>query len=382
MDNARELTTRLHDLLRREQGAMADFLVALADFDQRRLWVGMGYTSLFYYLRRELRLSSGAAFLRKTAAELFQRFPEVEAPLRDGRLCISSVCESAKVLTLENRAEVLPRFFHASKNEAKAVAAAIAPREAVPQRVVVTTVASRALPSLAATTSSEARAQTASAPTLELGPSLLPGETPAVDATQGAGGSAPLRALPPPPMAQATAPRSTSEPLTASLHRLHATVSKEFMRKLAAAKDALSHSHPGADEAAILEAGLDLILEREAKRKGLVKRPRKGGGEGARSPSEPETRHIPAGVKRQVWLRDGGRCVWPTADGAVCGSTHRLQYDHVVPVAHGGRSTVSNIRLACALHNDLAARQSFGDAWMDRYTRGAAPLPSLHTAPA
>src|SRR5574341_2572332 len=356
MDNARELSSRLLVLLRREQGTMADFLVALSDFDRRRLWVGMGYTSLFYYLRRELKLSSGAAFLRKTAAELLQRFPEVESPLRDGRLCISSVCELAKVITAENRAEVLPRFFHASKNEAKAVAAEIAPREAVPQRVVVTTVASRALPSPAAATLSEAPARP-SAPTLELGQSLRPGETPAVDAAPAAGGSVPLRA----PVAPGTAPRSTSEPLTASLHRLHATVSKEFMRKLAAAKDALSHSHPGADEAAILEAGLDLILERAAKRKGLVKRPRNEGkarrkalqsSEGARSPSGSESRHIPADVKRQVWLRDGGRCVWPTADGSVCGSTCRVQYDHIVPVARGGKSTVGNIRLACALHND------------------------------
>ena len=157
MDTARAQTSRLLDLLRREQGAMADFLVALADFDRQHLWVGMGYTSVFYYLRRELKLSSGAAFLRKTAAELLQRFPEVEGPLRDGRLCISSVAELAKVMTQENRTEVLPRFFYASKNEAKALAAEIAPRETIPQRVVVTTLAPRALPSRAARSTSAGR---------------------------------------------------------------------------------------------------------------------------------------------------------------------------------------------------------------------------------
>jgi hypothetical protein len=86
MDIARAQTSRLLDLLRREQGAMADFLVALAAFHRERLWIGMGYSNLFHYLRRELKLSSGSAFLRKTAAELLQRFPEVEGPLRDGRL--------------------------------------------------------------------------------------------------------------------------------------------------------------------------------------------------------------------------------------------------------------------------------------------------------
>ena len=97
MDTARAQTSRLLDLLRREQGAMADFLLALADFDRERLWIGMGYGSLFHYLVRELKLSNGSAFLRKTAAELLLRFPEVEAPLRDGRLCLSSVAELAKV---------------------------------------------------------------------------------------------------------------------------------------------------------------------------------------------------------------------------------------------------------------------------------------------
>src|SRR5512133_127739 len=151
MNDARARSCHLLDLLRREQGAMADFLLALADFDRSRAWVALGYTSLFYYLHRELKLSAGAAFHRKTAAELIQRFPEVVEPLRDGRLCLSSVCELAKVLTPENRAEVLPRFFHASKQEAKAVAAELAPRAVLPERVVVTAAARLAAADVTAT---------------------------------------------------------------------------------------------------------------------------------------------------------------------------------------------------------------------------------------
>ena len=73
--NARELTNRLAALLRKEHSAMADFLLALADFDGQRLWLEMGHASLFSFLRRELGLSAGAAQYRKTAAELVQRFP-------------------------------------------------------------------------------------------------------------------------------------------------------------------------------------------------------------------------------------------------------------------------------------------------------------------
>jgi 5-methylcytosine-specific restriction endonuclease McrA len=87
-------------------------------------------------------------------------------------------------------------------------------------------------------------------------------------------------------------------------------------------------------------------------------------------------RHIPAAVKREVWLRDGGRCQFRLENGERCGSPHRLQFDHVRPVALGGESTVSNIRLACAPHNLLAARRVFGDALMNRYapTRTAGAL--------
>jgi len=53
---------------------------------------------------------------------------------------MTSVVELAKVLTPENRDEVLPRFFHLSKSGAKAVSAALRPAEAAPHRAVVTAV--------------------------------------------------------------------------------------------------------------------------------------------------------------------------------------------------------------------------------------------------
>ena len=138
--SARDLTLRLQGLLREERAALADFVLLLADFGRRRPWLALGHSSLFYFLHRELGLSKGAAFYRKTAALMLQRFPEVEAPLRDGRLCITSIVELAKVLTPENRSEVLPRFFHRSRRDAKVIAAEIRPAEAAPRRDVVTAV--------------------------------------------------------------------------------------------------------------------------------------------------------------------------------------------------------------------------------------------------
>jgi hypothetical protein len=88
MSGAQDFSARLAELLSREHHAMADFLVALAEFDRRKAWVELGHNSLFAYLRRDLRLSAGAAQYRKTAAELVTRYPDVEAALRDGKLCL------------------------------------------------------------------------------------------------------------------------------------------------------------------------------------------------------------------------------------------------------------------------------------------------------
>lgn len=52
------------------------------------------------------------------------------------------------------------------------------------------------------------------------------------------------------------------------------------------------------------------------------------------------TRVIPAAIKRAVHERDGGKCT-------KCGSTHNLQYDHIIPFSLGGKSTLENIRLLC-----------------------------------
>jgi hypothetical protein len=357
MHDTRDLTTRLAELLHREQAALADFLIALADFDRERRWLELGHTSLFYFLHRELGLSKGAAFYRKTAAELVQRYPEVIDPLRQGKLCITSVVELAKVITPENRGEVVARFFHASKREAKAVAAELRPAEAAPHRDVVTVL------QLAAPAKATAQVE---APTTDHAP---PGAAVRLDELRGEVPASPP-CLPPPAPLPAARPDEI-EPLTGDLRRFHTTVSKRFLAKLAAARDALSHSHPGADTEAVLEAALDLLLAANDKKKGLVKKPRAAPTRPSASP-----RHIPAEVKRAVWTRDGGRCQWPVASGGVCGSTRRLELDHVVPVARGGASTTANLRLTCRFHNQHAARQAFGDAWMDQFTARPSPGPA------
>lgn len=57
------------------------------------------------------------------------------------------------------------------------------------------------------------------------------------------------------------------------------------------------------------------------------------------------TRLIPSEVKKEVWKRDGGKCV-------LCESIKNLHFDHDLPFSKGGTSlTAKNIRLLCAKCN-------------------------------
>ncbi len=345
MDNteSRTFAARLAHLLRNEQHAMADFLVALADFDRQRCWVELGYSGLFPFLHRELGLSKAAAFFRKTAAELIQRYPELVEPLRDGPICLTTLGSLAKVITPENRAEILPRFFHRSALEAKAVVAELAPVPDPPTRTVVTTTPARVVAERAVV--------------------VAPSKGGFADEPRGLDQSTTDRSE---PLLLEASPRLRAEPLTPTVTRLHLSVSPGFIEKLEAARLSLSHLMPGASEEDVLSAGLDLLLERDARRKALVKNPRPAP---ANAPVKPGADHIPAAVRREVWKRDHGECQWPMDGGGICGSRLRVELDHIRLRCRGAPPLPSELRILCDFHNQLSARLALGDELMDRYTR-------------
>lgn len=68
--------------------------------------------------------------------------------------------------------------------------------------------------------------------------------------------------------------------------------------------------------------------------------------EGRQPRPQAQRQPIPREVRRAVFERDGGQC-------AECGSKFDLQYDHVIPVALGGATTVDNLQLLCGECNRL-----------------------------
>ncbi|WP_242336130.1 MULTISPECIES: HNH endonuclease [Anaeromyxobacter] len=370
------LALRLRELAGEERNVQVDFLLHLDEFDRRRAFVEIGHASLWAYCLEALHLREGAAGRRIQAMRVLRRFPILEAPLRDGRLCLSTVALLGQVLTEQNVGDLLARAAFRTRAEVEHLVVSIQARTAPRAGLRKLTERAPAVVGAALELPQAERAEAATAPG-PAEPTLGPGPT---------AGALPAH---PPTLAQ---PKRRAETLAVSESQwsLRVTLDRACKEDLETLRSLLSHKVPDGDLAAVLREAIRCAIEKHGKRKGAVapERETKGakqatdeqaGTAAAAKPSEGRTT-IPAIVRRAVWKRDGGRCAWVGPDGSRCKSRWKLELDHVQPASLGGPSTVDNLRLACRAHNLLHAERSFGREHMDRFRRdaGDGPTPPAH----
>ena len=133
------------------------------------------------------------------------------------------------------------------------------------------------------------------------------------------------------------------------------TIGAATHEKLRRAQDLLRREIPDGDPGELFDRALTLLLEDVARRKlAAAEKPR------PRQSKRTRSRHIPAPVKRAVWLRDGARCAFVAANGRRCTERVFLEFHHRDPYAIGGEETVANISLRCRGHNVYEAELAFG----------------------
>ncbi len=91
------------------------------------------------------------------------------------------------------------------------------------------------------------------------------------------------------------------------------------------------------DEGLTAHDVMALVVERDTRKRRRLERAHAA----LRREDVPRREPIPRDVRLAVWQRDAGRCV-------ECGSDFDLQYDHVIPFAMGGATSVENLQLLCA----------------------------------
>jgi 5-methylcytosine-specific restriction endonuclease McrA len=281
-------------------------------------------------------------------------FPRLEAPLRDGRLSLTTAVTLRPVFTEENLDEIVARAAHKTDDETRQLVASLQPRQAPKEGI-------RKLP--------------APAPRLPAPAEVLavvePDEAPpaAPEAPRDEPAPEPFALAPPPPPPS----RAALEPVSSDRWSLRVTIDGALKGDLETLRSLLSHKVPDGDLTAVLREAVRCAVEYHGKRRGAVKPARTRTPAAPKPPVPGKREPIPAAVKRAVWERDGGRCTYVSPDGRRCESRWRLELDHIEPAARGGRSTVEGLRLRCRVHNVLHAEETFGRAYMARFrqTRSA-----------
>ena len=114
-----------------ERGAVTDLIEALAEFDERRLYLAEGFSSLFTYCTGRLALSEHEAYHRIEAARAARRFPLVLERLRARAITLTAVGLLRPHLTEANHRAVLDEARGKSKRDVQELVARLAPRHDV-----------------------------------------------------------------------------------------------------------------------------------------------------------------------------------------------------------------------------------------------------------
>jgi len=330
---------RSHDaVLARGCGVTAEDLAHIAEIDARKLYLEEGFPSMYDYCLQHMHLSEDSACKRIRAARAARRFPAIFEALAAGRLHLSAVVLLAPRLTEETADELLAAAAHKSRAEVEQLLAERFPRPDLPARVEALTPSPAPPFGLLAGESAESSA-----------PGRMEGWV---------NSSAPGRM---------ETPRSKVTPLAPDRFALQATIDGSTHENLEYARALIGHHLPASEIPAVLARALAAYVgQLEKARFAATFRPRSGRHHVSANP-----RHVPAEVKRTVWVRDGGQCTFVSESGRRCPARSRLEIDHIQPVARGGEATVANLRLVCRGHNQYEAERTFGAGFMSEKREAA-----------
>ncbi len=350
---------------RNESSAMAMAIAHVGEIDARRSYRDEGYPSMLAFCEHVYELSEPAALKRIRVARLAREYPALFEALASRKLSLSCVILLSPYLTALNANELIAAAAHEPKSELEQLIAKWFPKQDVPSKLEAIAgpppmLGDQLSPGRVGDAGAvgDAFATGATGATGEDAP--LPGAAELNDqlSAQTAGTAADDQLC---SRADETAlPRPKLSPLSADRFALQLTVNRCTYDKLRYAQELLSHQLPSGDLVEVFDRALDALIAQLEKRKfAATSRPRRGNRRTTRS-----ARLVPAQVKREVWVRDGGQCTFVSDAGHRCCARELLEFDHIEEVARGGKAAVAGVRLRCRGHNQFTAEQTFGAEFM------------------
>ncbi len=321
------LLSQLKHLAIEERKLTTQVLELLREVERRKLYCGLGFSSLFEYAVKELGYSEASASRRINSMRLIKDVPSAANSIAMGTLNLSTLStvqcflkreqrDRGKTYTVDEKQKLLAKMENRSARECEKILLQVSP--------------------------------------------------------------------------QSAKSKETSRAVSPTQTELKVVVSDELMKKFEKIKGLLAHSQPSLSLSQLFEILADRTLEQidpdrqnERRAQRDERKRAKAGTEQtpvlADAPSTPTSesslksrskRFVPAAIRAAVWQRDEGQCTFVSPEtGNKCESQFGLQVDHIVPVALGGASQLSNLRILCASHNTWEAIQKIGHSKMSRYIK-------------
>jgi hypothetical protein len=270
-----ELLAGLSLLVQRGNELTAEVLAHLAELEERRLHLQLGFPSLFAYCVEALGLSEGSAGRRVAAARVCRRFPEAFGLVARGDLHLSALCGLAPHLDAQNATELFNACRRKTRRQVDELLAARFPKPDIREQIRRLPVRGRAAaasnePRIPAGTNTReealSKASVASqGQRVALVETAKVGEGCGSEAVDGAPASAP-----------APVRRREIEPLSADRFGVHFTADLELRELLERARALASHRVPKNDLASLMRVVLaSFVKNEEARRFAVGRKPRR-----------------------------------------------------------------------------------------------------------
>lgn len=297
-----ELLKQMSALVQSERKLTAEIIEFIKEIDRRKLYISLGFTSLFDYMTRHLGYTPGSAQRRIDSARLLRDVPELKAQIQTGELNLSQLSAVARAVREKQKTASV------SLEDKRELIHAIQSQDLL--------------------TSEQTIAQMLDLPVKEKEIKLFQqDESVRIELTLSKQQYALLEEV------KALMSHVNPNPTVSDLFEY---LAKRWIKQKTGAVGSVTENKN----------------QKTVTAKMAVEKNRAAAS---------NKRYIPSAIRKQILQRSTG-CQWKT-EGKQCGSRFQPQIDHIQPIWAGGESTPENLQLLCAHHNRMKYRIESNRIW-------------------